>query len=109
MRLLKCDLCRKPESKKLGAIMEFEVGNLHPSCWRDHRRELMGKAAPNKTARIKSRATKTTALRVSQTSKGVFWERENTRDGTRSHMISTSPQSALKLAEWIIENVEEEA
>ena len=61
----------------------------------------------NKPARIKSRSPNSTqALRIVQTDKGVFWDIENTLDGTRRFVISTKPKTTRKLAQWILENID---
>lgn len=62
----------------------------------------------NKTGRIKSRS-KSHALRVVQTTKGVFWDVEDVSDGKRRHIISTSVPNARALATWILENIKEES
>lgn len=63
--------------------------------------------AKHRTARIKSRSKGSTqALRVVQTDKGVFWDVEDTSDGSRKFIISTTPTSAIRLAQWILNNVE---
>ena len=61
----------------------------------------------NKTGRIKARDKfSPLALRVVQTSKGVFWDKEHTDTGKREFIIVTSPQSAHRLAHWILKNIE---
>ena len=63
----------------------------------------------NPTARIKARESYSPyALRVTQTSKGVFWDVEDTGDKSRRFIISTRPRSARRLAEWILENIQDE-
>ena len=50
------------------------------------------------------------ALRLTQTSKGCFWDlidRADENNGRR-FLIDTSPQSTRKLAQWILDNVKEE-
>jgi hypothetical protein len=63
----------------------------------------------NPTARIKAREPYSPyALRVVQTSQGVFWDVEDTTTGSRRFIISVKPKSARKLAQWILDNVKEE-
>jgi hypothetical protein len=65
---------------------------------------------PNRVARIKSRSKGSDqALRVVQTDKGVFWDLEETTTGKRRFIISTRPSSARNLAQWILDNIDEEA
>lgn len=62
----------------------------------------------NRPARIKAREKFSPfALRVIQTSKGVFWEKEDTSTGKRTLVLSSSPQSARRLAQWILDNIHE--
>ena len=61
----------------------------------------------NPTARIKARDKSPYALRVVQTSQGVFFDKEDTVTGKRTFIISVKPSSAHKLADWILANVKE--
>ena len=61
----------------------------------------------NTPARIKSQAAHSpNALRVIQTSKGVFWSLEDTVTGERRLIISTKASSTRRLAKWILKNVQ---
>jgi len=62
----------------------------------------------NPIARIHSRESHSPyALRVVQTSQGVFFDKEDTVTGKRTFIISTKPKSARALAQWILDNVKE--
>jgi len=61
----------------------------------------------NPTARIKARDKSPYALRVVQTSQGVFFDKEDTVTGNRTFIISVKPSSARALAQWILDNVKE--
>lgn len=63
----------------------------------------------NPVARIRSRSPGSKEhLRVQQTSKGVFVDRE-LHNGSRQFVGSYKPKSMRALAKWILENVKEEA
>jgi hypothetical protein len=65
--------------------------------------------AQNKPARIRSRDRfSPLALRIVQTSKGVFIDKEHTDTGKREFVISVSPRSARRFAIWILANIEDD-
>jgi hypothetical protein len=63
----------------------------------------------NPTARIRAHQKYAPfALRVVQTQDGsVYWDREDTAHQTREFIIATNGKSARRLAQWILDNVEE--